>query len=247
MEKLETYKILEDKKELLTYYFLETRKLQNTQGLLNEIASLCSEIQTKVWSTKFSSDENSIHQDFLVLTFCQRTRRIIGFVSSSIFDVNNSTLGLYFSDAMIDSDYQKSGICKNSVLMTNKILSIKHKKKILNLIVTGYIHVFRIFEENTDFRKLPFDEYMHLESIHSKLDEDYDLTNLDINGVIKNAWNKQTNKMKDCWNKTLVDRYSFPDNVDYFNGDVLVRFDLFEKLNLAITLIQPMQKKLYYA
>jgi oligopeptide transport system substrate-binding protein len=228
MEMLETYKVLEDKNELLTYYFIETKDLQTSKDLLCKLSIWCNEIQSKVWSRKFSSDENSIHQDFLVLTYCQKTKRFIGFVSSSLFDFNNSTIGLYFSDAMIDTQYQNSGVCKKSVLITNNFLNLKYKKKILNLIVTGYIHIFRIFEENTSFEKLPFDKLLYQKAIQKKLEEDYEISDLETNGVIKNAWNKQTNSMKDCWNKSLVEQYAFPNDVDYFNGDVLVRIYLFD-------------------
>jgi hypothetical protein len=95
-----------------------------------------------------------------------------------------------------------------------------------NLVISGNMPLFRFFEENKHFERFSvtdpqIEHQVHL-CIRQKMAEDFPGMALENNGIMRAAWNTQMAPSQDVWPHKLVDRYGFPQDVQYVNGDVLV-------------------------
>ncbi|MBF0442161.1 MAG: hypothetical protein HQK54_09665 [Oligoflexales bacterium] len=224
-EILEKYFFSKHKSEEIGFYFLERNQiLSEPKDFVGWLTTECENVQNQVWNRKFDINKNTILQDILLIIVDLNLSKIIGFISASKFRCDDETVGIYFSDGMILSSYRNKGLSNLSNAIINMKVFQQNECKITvyNLMVTGYIFAFKFFEENDFFIKSSHKKDDLPDFVIKKLSDDYHIGTLENNLIIRGAWNPQKNDMKDVWPIDVSNRYGFPADVNYFNGDVLV-------------------------
>ncbi len=214
-----------------TIYLFEKEHLKKDSKLANQIVSYCESIQDQVWTKKFETAHNSVEQDILLLAWDKKSQQPVGFFSASFIEQPDSTLFIYHSDGMVLEKHWGKGLLSNFFKITNQFVAKKHKRsKIINIVATGCLYVFSCFEGKKQYSRVqwPLDSKT-MDSVKEILKQSFMNLPIDKNGVIKLAWRKQNNGMKNVWSAEIADKLGFPQDVNYFNGDVLVRLYEFSK------------------
>lgn len=199
---------------------------------ISKIVNDCETVQDLVWNKKYNTFHNTFHQDYVVLYIYKD--QIIGFMSGSSFQCDNFAKGAYYSDGMILPLFRGKKLSNLAyALILNEIIdsSPAHVQSFVNLIISGHLALFKFFENNKEFTFINISK-MNLnlrKTTLKKLREDFPKTKLSENGIMREAWLKQSRSKYPVWEKEEIKKMHFPGNVSYENGDVLVRNYIIER------------------
>lgn len=208
----------------LTIYCFQKSDLLGSAELGQIIVEYCEHVQDKIWTKKFETSDNSIAQDFLFLAFDKRNNTPAAFFSGSIFKTESKTF-LYISDAMIMPRYRGGDLLAYFFKKANSSAQSQHpNSEIINIVASGYINIFTSLETKDYFERTNWPpEDTDLKLINEIIHGSFEDASMEANGIIRSGWCKQHNNMKDVWPNNMASKYEFPLDVNYFNGDVLVR------------------------
>lgn len=229
MKNFKSFFLGEHFKTKLNVFCFEKNDLLADKNLAKEIVNYCETLQDLVWTKKFETAHNSIDQDILLLAWDDVGNRPAGFYSASYFEDKNRIF-LDHSDGMFLPEYWNKGLLSYFFETANKIGASKfNTNKIINIVASGYIHIFTYFENRDYFKRLdwPFN-IEDLSAVKKIIRRSFDKLKIEENGIIRSGWKHQKNKMKDVWPKDLAIKYSLPHDVNYFNGDVLVKLYIYK-------------------
>lgn len=225
-ELFKDYFLIHHKRSKHDIYLFRKQDLAKSQNLADDLIEICQNIQDQIWNKKFDTKHNTIDNDFLYLAVNSTTNTVSGFFSTSFkYYININSVLLYHSDAMILPDARNKGLLKFFFYTTNLLAAKEFTNiRILNIVATGYIHLFKHFELNTSFNKFDWQNDSEIsEVVNQILKKDFDGIEIEQSGKITGGWQKQNNNLNDVWPEQIAKQFNFPLNVNYFNGDVLVR------------------------
>lgn len=209
----------------LKIFLFEKNILKENLRLSKRIIEYCEKIQDQVWTKKFKIEHNSVGQDILLLAWDEEENIPVGFFSASFKSNSKHAVYIYHSDAMILQSHRGIGLLRHFIEIVNRIAFDRYRNKdIINIVASGYIHAFSVFQKVGSFKLIPMPYSQSIENdLPQILMEDFNGLCMDGNGVIKSAWSKQVNQMADVWPDSFAELYGFPKDVNYFAGDILVK------------------------
>lgn len=218
----------------LDIFRFDKESLQANSSLADLIVKNCEYIQDQVWTKKFDTSQNSVDQDILLLVWDDFIEQPIGFYSASYIK-SKEGLFLYHSDGMVLPQYWGKGLLTCFFQEANSFGAQKYNQnKLINIVATGYLYMLSCFENKKQYSRIEWPlETKILNIVKEIIHESFENLPMDKNGIIRSAWKKQKNNMKDVWPEELAKKYKFPVDVNYFMGDVLVRLYLYDHNKLV--------------
>lgn len=210
-------------------YSFNKKDLLGLSEIYRKLLIYCDFVQDSVWEKRFDGHSGVELDGFLLLAWDDQKNIPVAFFSCGFFPEEKYCF-LYHYEGMILPGYRGKGLLRRYIADVARLANEKWDNlEVINIMATGYLPVFKVFETSKEFTRLPWpcDEEI-IARVWAIIGADFQGGTMTEDGVIRGVWRRQHNGMVNVWPLELREQFGFPDSVNYFDGDVLIRLYLYD-------------------
>ncbi len=221
----------------LDVYVIKNSKnfYNNNLEICNKVLNQCADVQDSIWNKTYSILENTFDTGTLVLYVSEN--KVKGFLSASHYKGSSDVNFIYYSDLMLAESIHGKGLCtlgigvlNSSIINETDITS--QTQKFICVMASGNFAAFGAFLKDEFFSaiSIPNLERANYELLIAMLQTSFPLlSTTPADEVIRGGWGQQNKLDKIFWPADFVSKAKFPENVDYRQGDALLKLYLCSK------------------